>query len=174
MIVLALDAGNSHTGFAVLCENYNPIKFGKANNFEVLKMVSELNYDVLVCEMVASYGMPVGATVFETCCWIGRFEQAAFARGIRTDRIFRKEEKLNLCGSMQAKDGNIRRALIDRFAKTESGKGTKADPDFFYGFSADAWTAYAVGVTYIDKLLQDIKYERMIADALEMENRHDK
>ena len=35
-----------------------------------------------------------------------------------------KEEKMNLCGSMKAKDSNIRQALIDRFGEV----GTKKNP----------------------------------------------
>ena len=107
----------------------------------------------VVIEMVASYGMPVGREVFDTCVWIGRFTEAALGRELPVDYIYRKEEKQLLCGTMQAKDSNIRQALVDRYAPGEPnyGKGTKKAPGFFYGFRADLWQAMAVGVTWFDK-----------------------
>ena len=95
--------------------------------------------------MIASYGMPVGKEVFETCVWIGRFIQARTCQPFCY--IYRKEEKINLCGSMKAKDSNIRQALIDRFGEV----GTKKQQGFFYGFKKDIWAAFAVGCTYLDK-----------------------
>jgi hypothetical protein len=69
--------------------------------------------------------------------------------------IYRKDEKMNLCGSMKANDSTIKQALVDRFASGQKnyGKGTKKAPGFFYGFSKDMWAAMAVAVTYYDKYI---------------------
>ena len=108
-----------------------------------------VQYDIAVIEMVASYGMAVGATVFETCVAIGQFKEIAENQDIPVEFIYRKDEKMNLCQSMRAKDSNIRQALIDRFGVV----GTKKNPGWFYGFKKDIWSAYAVGVTYCDMYL---------------------
>lgn len=100
----------------------------------------------IVCEMVASYGMPVGREVFETVWWIGRFCEAS----IDFDRVFRKDVKLFLCQDSRAKDANIRQALLDRFPRTGGGKtpqiGTKSQPGPLYGFKSHLWAALAVAV----------------------------
>ncbi len=144
-MILSIDPGNIESAFCLIDkETYKPIKFGKIRNEELLNIVKDEFYDDFVIEMIASYGMPVGKEVFDTCVWIGRFIQASYCYGFY---IYRKEEKLNLCGSMKAKDSNIRQALIDRFGVV----GTKKAKGWFYGFKKDIWSAYAVGVTWLDK-----------------------
>lgn len=106
------------------------------------------NGSVLVVEMIASYGMAVGAEVFETCVWTGRFVEAWSARQAF---IYRREVKLALCGDSRAKDANIRQALIDRFGGKEKAIGKKANPGPLYGIKGDEWSALSVAITYEEK-----------------------
>ena len=150
-MILAIDPGNVDSAYCLIDEKtYKPIEFGKLSNQQVLMKVIDLKYDKLILEMIASYGMPVGASVFETCVWIGRFIQARNCCDY--EYIYRKDEKMNLCNSMKAKDSNIRQALIDRFGEV----GTKKNQGFFYGFKSDIWAAFAVGCTYLDKQKEDL------------------
>jgi len=158
-MILAIDPGNIESGYVILDKDLRPIEIGKIKN-EELKYILELpstkeTIKYYAIEMIASYGMGVGQSVFETCVWIGRFIEVI---GDNYKYIYRKDEKMNLCGSMKAKDSNIVQALIDRFAPNTSnkGKGTKKDPGWFYGFKKDIWQAYAVGVTYHDMYLKEV------------------
>lgn len=161
MKVVAIDPGNVQSAYAVIqVESFYPVAFGKLQNddlTEMLKNSERMKAERYVIERVACYGMPVGREVFDTCEWIGRFTQIIKDfRGKEADFILRMDEKITICNNSRANDGNIRRALIDRFALHDfkNGKGTKNHPDFFYGFSADMWAAYAVGYTYIERGLK--------------------
>lgn len=151
-MLLAIDPGNKETGY-VLMDEFTPIQFGKVRNEDLRDLLYEGKYDKVVIEMVASYGMPVGATVFETCVEIGRYTEIARMRQRPVYFIYRREVKTNICGSVRANDATIRQALVDRFAKDtpNGGKGYKREPGFFYGFKADVWQAYALGVTFYDQ-----------------------
>lgn len=151
-MILAIDPGTFESGFAVISEDYRPVDFGKIPNGDLLERVRQTAGGDFVIEMVASYGMAVGKEIFETVFWIGRFWEAAQKVDSRS-LLYRREEKIMLCGSAKANDANIRQALVDRFAYgvRNCGKGTKAAPGWFYGFRADIWQAYAVGVTWLDK-----------------------
>ena len=154
MNIFAIDPGNEYSAYCIMNDQYELIEFAKLLNKEVMRAICEKRsqIDKIVIERVASYGMPVGREVFETCEWIGRFTQEAGER--KTHYVYRKDEKIALCNSMKATDANIRQALIDRFAKFDlkNGKGTKKNPDVFYGVSKDMWSSIAIAVTWIDKL----------------------
>jgi len=108
---------------------------------------------VFAIEWFESMGMNVGREVFETVCWIGRFQQIIGSGEVR--RITRREVKLHLCGTMRAKDPNIRQALLDLYSDWPTlggGKnpaiGISAKPGPLYGVSGHMWSALAVAVTY--------------------------
>lgn len=144
MKIIAIDPGNIESAYCIIdAKTYKPLEFNKIKN-ETLEVgfwnQNQYKIDKLVIEMIASYGMAVGKEVFDTCVWIGRFIELASLQAIEVEYIYRKDEKMNLCHSMKAKDSNIRQALIDRFGKV----GTKKNPEWFYGFKKDIWSAYAV------------------------------
>jgi len=74
--------------------------------------------------MIASYGMPVGREVFETCLWIGRFIECWC--GPYT-LVYRREVKSFLCADSRAKDSNVRQAVIDRYGGKEAANRQEED-----------------------------------------------
>jgi hypothetical protein len=152
--LLAIDPGNTESGWVVIdVETRRPIVFGKTPNAELREMLSNHHgASTAVIEMVASYGMAVGAEVFETCVEIGRYVEVLRATGVDPELVKRLPIKVHHCHSAKANDANIRQALVDRFAHGQAnhGKGTKTQPGWFWGFRADIWQAYALAVYAAD------------------------
>lgn len=148
MLLLSIDPGPTKSAL-ILMDKTKPIWFDILPNEQVLKELNCLVYHNLAIEMIASYGMAVGAEVFETCVWIGRFIQEAKTP---CTRIYRKDVKLTLCGQPTANDSNIRQAIIDRYGPgKEVAIGTKKSPGPLYGISKDIWAALGVGLTFLSK-----------------------
>ncbi len=153
MIVLAIDPGPLQSAF-VMFNGARVLRRGILENNELRELISErfVEPTALVIERIASYGMAVGAEVFETVFWEGRFYEAArAARWVRVYRVPRVEVKVHLCHSARAKDVNVRLALLDRFGGLDAAKGTKRDPGPLYGVRADEWAALALAVTWYDR-----------------------
>lgn len=150
MIYIGIDPGPKYTAIVELRDG-EVIDAQKLDNDEVLhrlqhyysRWVARCNQFCFTCEMIASYGMAVGAEVFETCVWIGRFLQVVDGNMNRVNRI---TVKTHLCHSAKAKDPNVRQALIDRLGP----QGTKKKPGPTYGVSGDMWAALAVAVWTMD------------------------
>lgn len=166
MAFIGIDPGNIESAYVVVADDLSEVlEKGKVENHELMKLLTrfKLTYDIryVAIEMIASYGMAVGASVFDTCVWIGRFKEHCLKLLWEVEFVYRKEEKMLLCNSMKAKDSNIIQALIDRFAPNtpNKGKGYKSNPGLFYGFKSDIWQAYAVAVTYYDLYLSKEKEE---------------
>ena len=178
-LVLAVDPGSERSAFVIWNGSFI-VDRDIVANAELRDRLSTMGRSIwtLVVEMVACYGMPVGASVFETCVWIGRFLEAW---RWESDRVFRKDVKIHLCGSMRAKDSNIRQAILDRFGGRDraiggkkcqtckgkgwagrgrpecrdcSGNGWYFPPGPLHGVRADEWSALAVALTWHDRLIQ--------------------
>jgi len=158
MGLIAIDPGSMLSAF-VIWDGEKILDKGIIDNQTMLGLLTPYprsilyGINTLVIERVTSYGMPVGESVFETVYWSGRFHEAWQSQvGRACNRITRKDIKLHLCGSMRAKDANIRQALIDKFGKP----GTIKAPNLVYGetnrvedkMKADLWSALAVAITW--------------------------
>lgn len=151
MTILAIDPGTTESGWVVY-DGAHVVASGVFDNDCMLETVAETPARRLAIEMIASYGMAVGREVFETCVWIGRFQQA-FRDPDAVELVYRRDVKLHLCGTSKAKDPNVRQALLDLFPRTGGGKtpqiGTKAQPGPLYGVSSHAWPALGVAITAV-------------------------
>ncbi len=144
MITFAIDPGPEQSAF-VAWDGSIIKQSGYTENNKLLGHITDAGFFEwrFVCERIASYGMPVGREVFETCFWTGRFIERSGGNMALLERL---KVKQHLCHDSRAKDGNIRQALIDRIGP----QGTKKAPGATYGISGDVWAALAVAVTFHD------------------------
>jgi hypothetical protein len=146
-LLLAIDPGPVQSAFVVwngskICMKEKFLNDSVANVALYYRTATDA---FCVIEMIASYGMAVGAEVFETCVWIGRFVEIFGPQ--RCERITRGAVKMHLCHSMRAKDANVRSALMDLFGGPQSIKKGGA----LHGVSGDMWAALGLAVTCWDQ-----------------------
>jgi len=148
--IIAIDPGTTHSAWVLYSpEDRRILNYAYRENGEVVDALAKCNGDdaTMVIEMVANYGMPSGAEIFETCIWIGKFEAAWKGR---RDRIFRATVKTHLCGTPRAKDPNVRQALLDRWGGKLAALGTAKSPGPLKGITGDLWSSLAIAVVYAD------------------------
>jgi hypothetical protein len=144
-MILAIDPGPVQSAWVIWGD-------GKAQGAEIIPNAELLaglrdggfcDTTCVAVEMIACYGMPVGAETFETCKVIGRIEECCHRRNLPIRFVYRRDVKMHLCGNNRAKDGNIRQALIDKLGPV----GTKKKPGPCYGIASHLWAALAVAIT---------------------------
>ena len=156
--IICIDPGTRESGYAILDSATWPPAVGDCgvmqNEFVVQSLVGCWKGSPTIVEKIESYGMAVGAEVFETVFWTGVF--AAEFGMENTHRLPRREVKLALCGSPRAKDANIRQAILDIYGGKDAAIGNKKNPGPLYLVKSHAWAALAVGLTYI-RQTQEVK-----------------
>ncbi len=142
MSLLAIDPGPALSAWVELRDG-KPVAFGHDPTPEV-EARARAWVGPLAVEMIASYGMAVGAEVFDTCVAIGRMDWDRRAMLVERGKI-----KMHHCRSMRANDSNIRQAMLDRFGGS-GAVGKKKSPGLLYGVSGDVWAALALALYVYD------------------------
>ena len=154
--MIAIDPGDIKSAYVTLNSEGEITDKGKVDNDWLLKKLASKNKPWSIERLVIEYPKPRGQAMYtqlvDTIFWIGRFVQAW---GGTWSKIDRKDVKMVLCGRSNAKDSNVRAALISLFAahkKQGGGKipqiGTKSQPGPLYGFVADTWQALGVAMAW--------------------------
>lgn len=151
MRIIGIDPGPTESGYVFLVDGAVADSATLPNDQlrELVERECRFGVGAVGIEQVRSYGMAVGAEVFDTCVETGRYVEAAARAGVKATLIPRMDVKMNLCHSPRAKDSNIRQALIDRM-----GSDRKGGP--LYGVKRHAWAALAVAVTLADRLAMEV------------------
>lgn len=151
MKILGIDPGNTFSA-GVILDDGRIVDKQRLQNADFLRWLDDVKCGQITlrgyeskelrvaAEMVACYGMTAGATLFETCVFLGRC-QAIFPEMALVTRV---QVKTELCRSARAKDQNVRQALIDIYGPP----GTRKNPGGTFGVSADIWSALAVATAY--------------------------
>lgn len=175
MKIMAIDPGTTESAYVILDDQYQILSADKVGNDVVLSIIADApGLDAVIIEDIeprysstdrSAAGAVMGQSTIETIKAFGRFSWQASLRGLMVGSIFRRDERFCLIPTKRNglpplpetapkhADGQIRASLIRRFARHdhERGRGTKANPDTFYGFHGDMWQAMAVGVTWLDQ-----------------------
>ena len=163
--VLAIDPGSEKSGYVCwgpsgFCSptvgskvQYPP--FGKVDNRKIEAIIALSMWDVVI-EKITLY-QKADQNIHATIWWYGRFSHVSDVRFSRNVVAYltRTEVKKRLLPGLptgQRNDTTIKAYLKDRFAPgvRNHGKGTKAEPGYFYGFHRDVWQAFALAVAYHD------------------------
>ena len=159
-MIFAIDPGPTHSAMVLFdeCERKVVLSEAQATHETIIFMLQHDGIDnenlTVACEGLQCFGMPVGKETFETAYNIGELRYLCFDQGIAFKMVFRSEVKNFLCHSAQAKDSNIRQAILDRFPLIGGGKtpqiGNKSKLGLLYGVKKDMWSALALAITWCE------------------------
>lgn len=161
--ILAVDPGPEKSGWVIIdTETYDPIKSELDKNERLYDWVGVYadSMEAIIVERPICTRM-AGTSISETAIVAGYVAGVA-NKSCPCYYITRPKVKGRI--AHRGTDSDVISYLVGRFAEGEPnmGKGTKKAPGFFYGFKADIWQAYALGVVFLDMLMgankKDIEY----------------
>ena len=140
MQVTAIDPGQTNSAI-VVWDGTRIIHSDILSNTDLLNSICMRDESgPLVLEWITGYGIPAGAETFDTCRWIGRFQQAYKGESYLLARRTIKQH------FQAANDRFIRQALVDRFGEP----GNKKAPGLLYGITSHKLAAFACAVCFFD------------------------
>ena len=142
--ILAIDPGPTRSAYVILALG-EPTATAKLPNEEVLAIAAKWPGDVTVIEWITVASI-AGAEIYQTCRWVGRFEQVS---GVPVVLLPRSDVVAHFFGKRNVKgaDGLIRRQMLDRWGG-DAAKGVRANPGPLYRFHADCWQALGLAVCW--------------------------
>lgn len=159
MKTIGLDPGPTQSAYVILSDA-PPYSRGIVPNRDLLGLLPTFRTyaDVLAIEWVSFYGKEIhaGSETFDTCRWVGRFQQA-WNDDTRCVLIPRRAVRGELCGTQKAGDAEVRAVLINRYGGKDTAIGRKAAQGPLYGITSHCWSALAVAVVHQDRLGADGK-----------------
>jgi len=162
MKVLAIDPGTRESGWVMgnpLDLKCPVVSFGKWANESVYSHVFDglwTEIDEVVIEKFVPYGRRVGQDSVDTVFFSGRmYEAVNYAYGSPPILVPRRDVSRWMCDIVNAKDADIRQALIDRYGPgRDVAVGVKHRPGPLYGVQKDVWLALALALTYVDRIAE--------------------
>lgn len=181
---MSVDPGNKKSGWlryklsSTAVGGIRIVDHGVEENDILFLDCTKLEHVHLAIETPKPRGMPTAAEEMDTLIFAGGLTRMWGYLGIGPwSMVFRQDVKVHLCGAAQARDVNVRQALIDRFGGDTAMTGLKCSackgkgwlgrgrqpcpacngskweqaPGELYGFASHAWSALAVACYWADK-----------------------
>lgn len=153
MLILGIDPGSEKSAYVLWDTVSETIKdHGIEDNGAVRMDIRENVHcsDIIGIEHLRGYGQKAGNEIYDTCEWVGRFDEASQNNGVVPQLLGRKTIVTHLCDSPRAGDKDVRDAIIYRFGGKEKAIGVKKNPGPLFGIHADEWSALAVCLFMVD------------------------
>ena len=158
-MIIGIDPGPTTSGLIVISSSLRVTHASaSATHAEVIAEITRSQYvEAVACEWLTSYGSAVGASVLDTARMVGRYEQAAHARGLGLSLRLRATVCARLTGQARATDAQLHEAVraIYRARGLATGggadpcRGIASRPGPLLAVRSHAWDALAVALAWL-------------------------